>query len=415
MMRRVSENRALESRCTGAASWRLILLIAFLAAALGVRQWFSRDDIAQDITQEATQQVTQDSTPDITSGITNDLTQDATQDITQDAIPRHSQEQKMILDQNWSKGVERLSAEVESARPSTVSFLKQRDEAPDSDQFTIPADVSTNQDYQDAVTRFRASEIKVYRETTKDAETAKVAATAYLEYRIRLKPQNAAEGSDGKSYFQKTAELAQAAIAAGASDPLIQVYRIIDITQSRVPTPDEVSLLESGLDELERSQRFPIATFVGRRRLAQLTLNRQIAWADNRIEAVAAVIPQFVAKMTEDPYEMRVKLEMIHGLTDVCEDDDLRRIVAAVALSEGDHLWLRHHLVGEYFVKAAWEARSGDIAIRINPSQWKSFESLLKSAEKHLTFAFSQRPEFPESPVQLISIAMGGESDRSTR
>lgn len=419
MMRRVSENRALESRCTGAASWRLILLIAALAAALGVRQWFSRDDIAPDIVRETVQDIAdelqQQVTQDVTPVITNDITQDATQDITHDAIPNHSQEQKMILGQNWSKGVERLSAEAESAQQSTFSFLKQRDESPDSDQFRIPADVSENQDFKDAVTRFRASEIKTYNDTTKDPESARVAATAYLEYRIGLKPEDAKERTDGKIYFQKTAELAKAAITAGASDPLIQVYRIIDITQSRVPTPDEVSLLESGLDELQRSQRFPIATFVGRRRLAHMTLNRQIAWADNRIEAVAAVIPQFVVKMTEDPYEMRVKLEMIHGLTDVCEDDDLRRIVAAVALSEGDHVWLRHHMAGEYFVKAAWKARSSDIAIRVNPSQWKSFESLLKSAEKHLTFAFSQRPDFPESPEELISVAMGGESDRSTR
>jgi ankyrin repeat protein len=69
--------------------------------------------------------------------------------------------------------------------------------------------------------------------------------------------------------------------------------------------------------------------------------------------------------------------------------------------------WLLNCCRGYSEVNAAWEARGSGWADTVTPIGWQGFYKHLQLAEGYLTKAWKKRPERPEAPARMISVAMG--------
>ena len=77
--------------------------------------------------------------------------------------------------------------------------------------------------------------------------------------------------------------------------------------------------------------------------------------------------------------------------------------------------WLRNMILAKLNVKKAWKARGTGFAHTVTDEGWEEFGKRLKLAEQQLQIAYKLHPERPEAATAMITIAMAGETEESTR
>jgi len=91
-------------------------------------------------------------------------------------------------------------------------------------------------------------------------------------------------------------------------------------------------------------------------------------------------------------------------------------VVAALEATSWVDPWVRHLFSGLRLLDDAWDARGVDYAGKVKPEGWKGFEESLLAARRSLTEAWRIRPDRPEAPAGMITLAMAhgsrGESPR---
>lgn len=69
--------------------------------------------------------------------------------------------------------------------------------------------------------------------------------------------------------------------------------------------------------------------------------------------------------------------------------------------------WVVDTLMGKAHIKLAWESRGSGWANTVTEEGWKGFYHHLGLARERLTRAWKLRPELPEAPTTMITVAMG--------
>jgi hypothetical protein len=82
--------------------------------------------------------------------------------------------------------------------------------------------------------------------------------------------------------------------------------------------------------------------------------------------------------------------------------------VAAAAKEAGPSFdWLALVLDGEYEINEAWRARGSGYADSVSANGWHEFERHLKIARSDLMSAWKLRPDFPQAPARMMTVALG--------
>jgi len=82
--------------------------------------------------------------------------------------------------------------------------------------------------------------------------------------------------------------------------------------------------------------------------------------------------------------------------------------VCAVVHEAGpDYRWLALTLDGEHEITEAWAARGGGYANSVTEQGWREFHGHLKQARDLLAQAWNLRPDFPQAPCRMMTVALG--------
>lgn len=69
--------------------------------------------------------------------------------------------------------------------------------------------------------------------------------------------------------------------------------------------------------------------------------------------------------------------------------------------------WLTHMVLGEVEIAIAWGKRGGGLAREVPQRGWQGFAEHLEKARDALEQAWELKPEWPEAPARMVTVAMG--------
>jgi hypothetical protein len=214
----------------------------------------------------------------------------------------------------------------------------------------------------------------------------------------------------------KAVEMGKRLFEQGCQDPLLKTYygRAISSDQGGYSA---MPVLVEALNAWGQSEYPPECRRVGVFTLfaEAKSYARALPWAQVRSEA-AMLAARRVGDETIGPEMRRF---VFHELSPLVEDECGQNWEDSVAIYEACSKqpkidpWILHMLAGRAYVSRAWHHRGGEWAYKVTPEGWKLFVENLRKAASEYAEAWKLHPENPEAASYMITVAMGGESDRT--
>jgi hypothetical protein len=216
--------------------------------------------------------------------------------------------------------------------------------------------------------------------------------------------------------LEKTAEMGKRLFEQGCQDPLVKTYYGKAISRDKgafyaLAVLNEALNAWPQSEYLDECRRVGVFTVFGEaKRYAYL-----LAWPHFRDEA-AMLAALRVGDESIGPEMRRVVLhELLPLIDDECGPnwEDSVAISDACSKQPKADPWILHMLAGRAFIGRAWHHRGGKWAYKVTPEGWNLFGENLRKAAHEFSEAIKLHPENPEAASFMITVAMGGESDRT--
>ncbi|MCA9141607.1 MAG: hypothetical protein KDB05_02420, partial [Planctomycetales bacterium] len=188
----------------------------------------------------------------------------------------------------------------------------------------------------------------------------------------------------------------------------------MEAINGRTSTFDNIATMTIAIEEMKDA---------GYRPAAQFRYYHTVFWfnVEERtltLEHSEALRSYVVAMFRSDPPDKEY-LRVAAGLLSIAMQiaqfagmEETKRLVDACLAIEGLDPWLKHLLVGKYYVALAWEYRGMGVASEVTEDGGEQFRKYLAEAGKCFTRAWQLRPDFPEAATSMINVSMAGGDQR---
>ncbi len=298
---------------------------------------------------------------------------------------------------------EQLQKELLAATGEVEALRQERRRMPVDQRCCISAGTNA---FAQAVARkqhlqYRMAELACYEKNTRDSGEAKRLGAAFLTEYLKFAASTA--DAPGKEILR---EMAETAMDAGAADPIVRIYyaRILshydEMEQSlRIVEEVKVSVLQGTYPAITKycARTWPLMLPHKDRPNGQLRLD-------------PAVIEAAIIYLEEEAHydNQRIVYKPIAGLFDGADPAGKAALYEAVVRSKTTDPWIRHMIVGRYYVSKACSSRGEDWASKVTPEGWQGFHDYLPRGAAHLRRAWQLRPEYPEAATCMIDVAKLG-------
>ncbi|MCD4653159.1 hypothetical protein K8T06_04425 [bacterium] len=221
-------------------------------------------------------------------------------------------------------------------------------------------------------------------------------------------------GKGGGSY-RKLSEMGDRLIQMGCNDPMVLNYYGLALNKTNQVKKAKVIIRQS-IEGLKESNYPPNQMMFASLRMIILLMelkekSEMDQYWDMNLQATLDV-------MSSDIYrdgEQRIMFShIVHCLNamDTRYMEPMIKLIEKVENLEGVDPWVKLMVQGTFHIDRAWNLRSNKKAHDVSESGWKGFKSHLELAYSCLKQAWELHPEYPESAVKLIVVAMGGGTPR---
>lgn len=207
--------------------------------------------------------------------------------------------------------------------------------------------------------------------------------------------------------YEQCDALASAAIEKGCDDPLVLFLHA------------RVQELRGTLAADELAERYRQA-YAGLRggdypavRLAHAAISLLgYAADDDEREALTNARDDYMLRAAAGPFvnrgHRRIVLSLLSGTLDGAPVDARLAFHERLKAAPKADPWIVNVFGGNAHIRAAWRARGGGFANTVTEEGWRGFFAHLAEAERLLNAAWKLRPDHPEAPGLMITVAMGG-------
>ncbi|WP_397570012.1 hypothetical protein [Schlesneria sp. T3-172] len=293
-------------------------------------------------------------------------------------------------------------ADAIAARPAVDDLLEKRRKEIVWPDLIVPMKVNmrTTADFKKDYLRYRLRELDSYRRITKDADVARLAGEVFVEAYVRATGGFHEENVDYKDLLK----LGQAAIDAGAADPLLRTYYACVKWVAKGDKLESERIWNEVVSELPSTDYLKTVQVYARCLLHDAAEPTDIANSTNRWQHAVAAIVQWLEEDAANPEFLE---SVCHRLINLWDNASLERremLLGGVLQSKKIHPYVVHLLTGQYFATRALHLMQGEyIESGIDPDS-KSVV-LHRKAVDHLKYAWHLHPELPYAPQSLVAIS----------
>lgn len=251
---------------------------------------------------------------------------------------------------------------------------------------------------KEAFRAFRATQADQYSQKTKDPESIRPAANELLKLWAGIDVN-----SPDPSVLSQIGTMAQEAVAAGSSDPLISLlalrYQSEPLDES---AQKQLAELPEQLTAAGYSSMFRLMTQVYR------FVNLKPDDAMNRRLLVKEVIKDFVRysdEFSSDKRLDRINWFNLYNLAQLFNVDERELLYRRLMISELTSPYLLHMAAGNYYQAKASNTRGGNFASEVATDAWPAIERDYSAASLHFRRAWLLRPDLPHAAGGMSSIA----------
>lgn len=288
-----------------------------------------------------------------------------------------------------------LVAKAEAAAPRGNSETLEVP-VPEGDALRLARDV------QDRFYLFRLRDVDAYLAHTKDPDAARQPSEEFLRGYINSYMQRPDAPTS-----ERVHALANQAIDAGSTDPLVRTYRAF-LKQGFDAGPEETDKeLLAVADELKQSAYPRIVHAFARARLCKL--GRDLGRAtDDRLGAVQAAFVEWLAAEQPDPQWRSCVLARYEHASSLLTAGEKEAVLAACLRSGTADPWLMHHLLGLYYVDLGWHYRGVAFASEVSQEGWQRMQENVPLGALHLRYAWALDPTLPAPARKMILVSGAG-------
>lgn len=330
-----------------------------------------------------------------------------------DQIAAHQPQLEQIATSNGYGNIEAAGEELSKqalAQKVDIDALRaQRRSTMPSLRLSIPInlDAMTSEKLVERMLPYRLRELDAYLDLTKDTGEAKAAVKKFLKAYLTLA---VTQQFTNQTHKQLAAE-AKAAFESGSQDPLFLTF----YARAMWGGDDNNAVYEMwtrAIRELPASKYPKKVEFYARSfqyDLANLKDPRQTQWR----QLVQAAVAWMEEEGGDSPW-LRCYFEPIWGLWQSAPSpfDQSIMLLALLQSSKSDP-YVKHVLLGDFYVTIGWMHRSTQVASKLNRQQIIQFEHCLKKAGVHFLAAWQSHPELPFAAERMIVVSQAGyDADR---
>lgn len=293
---------------------------------------------------------------------------------------------------------ERLLTQARAAKPQ-IDELRARTLRPGSStQLVLPDSPSGDLD-RDAIARYLAYRLELveeYQRLTGDTGDTKAAGAAFLEANF--------SGDAGAAPLRA---LADAAIAAGSTDPLVRVChaRLAFFEQERLKELDEICL--AALSEAKVRGYSPYIAVLIRSVLYE---SGKMAVAKSAYERSVPLTVALVRWLEHEGQQAGRRDVVYQRLLRIVNSKigGWNQLHFACAQSPKVDPWYVQMMAGHIHHRKGWDVRGGGYASEVKSEAWDTFHSELRKAADHYEYAWLMAPELPYAAEEMIRVANAG-------
>ncbi len=203
-------------------------------------------------------------------------------------------------------------------------------------------------------------------------------------------------------------------VALGCADPLVLYFHALNRFWLEHQSREVTQLFERAVSGM-RSVPYPRAVA----RYAASGLYRDYARSDEAVGRRGGLAPLelqwFLQSLFEEgsytPGDDSVLAsQLMSGTGESLFERNKEPIAAAVVNTPWAEEWMKRLLSGMKEIELAWDARGHGWARDVTEEGWKGFREHMRLARKDLMEAWRLRPDRPEAPLVMMSIALAGEA-----
>lgn len=339
--------------------WQMKL---YIACALAVCAFTSRISVAEPVTAQTS--------PDESKSF-EELEASRFGDLTDESVQRECDE--WVKKNNWS-------------------FGRSLSEIRDTGSKVTPKDMLA------LLEKLRLQEASQYEKHTQDTGTLRKQGADVMDMWARYPMDD----SDPE-YLGRVGQQAVEVVKAGSKDPLIRtIATCFWQSQDYKATVVTLNQLDGELKAAGYGSNFQ---FLIQRNLMLIAVRHQLPNRSEIVSGVTKSICEYIKDESGNRESTQVLWQYLSAYDELLSEAEHLDLYRALLQSDKTDPFLLHMFVALYSYNSAWRARGGGFASSVSDEAWTKFHELLSKASLHHRKAWLLRPDIPNAPAIMITIA----------